>query len=389
MSIGLVIFIPSEFIIIKNIEKRDIAVFNTTKAIIKDNLYWLFKYSKKIEQISYLDSQLYELKQLILKTEINNSYNIIITDLENEIKTTNISSKNIANDNKSKQIINQYQNNNQNNKYDKIARINIKGGINNHGIRDYVGYAYFKYSSQKVKEINQEIKNIRIYTYSLFFLIIILSFWGVSKFLKKYTLKEIIKQGENQIIEFKPSFFTDESIPGNRNFEHDCAKVISSFFNTNGGYLFIGVSDDGEIQGLDRDFEYIRNRRSLNREDLIDPNKSYHDEYIRRIKGCLGRIINKEAVSILKLDIKQINNREILVIRCPPTKNLVVTKLNNNKWAIYFRQGSETIVYQVIEGSPNKNRMLSLWENIVTNFLGYNNTSRSLVWQFKNLFKQI
>ena len=56
-------------------------------------------------------------------------------------------------------------------------------------------------------------------------------------------LLEIISQGENEEIEFKTRLLN----------QHDIAKVLTAFANTNGGYLFIGVSDEGEIVGLSAD----------------------------------------------------------------------------------------------------------------------------------------
>ena len=50
----------------------------------------------------------------------------------------------------------------------------------------------------------------------------------------------IIKKGESEIIEFKPSLSDIK----------DIIIAISAFSNTKGGTILIGVSDDGKIQGV-------------------------------------------------------------------------------------------------------------------------------------------
>ena len=55
---------------------------------------------------------------------------------------------------------------------------------------------------------------------------------------KKYI--ELIKKGESLNVEFKQRFSTYEKI----------AKEMIAFANTRGGYLFLGVEDDGSIYGV-------------------------------------------------------------------------------------------------------------------------------------------
>ena len=52
----------------------------------------------------------------------------------------------------------------------------------------------------------------------------------------------IIAQGETLTVEFK----SDK----NRLHDKDLIEAIVGLANTNGGYLFVGVEDDGEITGL-------------------------------------------------------------------------------------------------------------------------------------------
>ena len=71
--------------------------------------------------------------------------------------------------------------------------------------------------------------------------------------------KEIISRGEDDFVEFKSSMrwdYKDESI--NKNLEHAIAKTISGFLNTEGGTLFIGVKDDTDICGIEKDYSTLK-----------------------------------------------------------------------------------------------------------------------------------
>lgn len=61
-------------------------------------------------------------------------------------------------------------------------------------------------------------------------------------------LKRLISQGENQQLDFKKTITSSQKI----------AKTISSFANTNGGKILIGVMDNKEISGVDLEEEMFQ-----------------------------------------------------------------------------------------------------------------------------------
>jgi len=69
-------------------------------------------------------------------------------------------------------------------------------------------------------------------------------------------IKTLIQQGENPLLEFKSSFRWDlEQNCTNRELEAVILKTIAGFLNSStGGTLIIGVSDNGVIIGLERDY---------------------------------------------------------------------------------------------------------------------------------------
>lgn len=64
---------------------------------------------------------------------------------------------------------------------------------------------------------------------------------------KKKTDAERIRSGETFKVEFKPTLFQQA---GDRDFKHEAAKTICAFLNQKGGYLYIGVADDGSVKGV-------------------------------------------------------------------------------------------------------------------------------------------
>lgn len=65
--------------------------------------------------------------------------------------------------------------------------------------------------------------------------------------MRRQELKEIIAEGESITLEFKRKFTSQEKF----------AKEIIAFANTKGGYLLIGVDDDGSIVGVNSEKEEI------------------------------------------------------------------------------------------------------------------------------------
>ncbi len=55
-------------------------------------------------------------------------------------------------------------------------------------------------------------------------------------------LKKIISEGETQEVEFKANWPSNDTI----------SKVICSLANTVGGFMIIGVNDDGEVTGIEK-----------------------------------------------------------------------------------------------------------------------------------------
>jgi predicted HTH transcriptional regulator len=81
---------------------------------------------------------------------------------------------------------------------------------------------------------------------------------GVTPPKPKLTVRDIVEAGESQTIEFKSTArYNLHTMTADPKLEHVIVKTVAGFLNAEGGILLIGVSDDGEVLGLDADFSTL------------------------------------------------------------------------------------------------------------------------------------
>jgi hypothetical protein len=150
------------------------------------------------------------------------------------------------------------------------------------------------------------------------------------------TYVELIKAGESNQVELKPTllyYHDKEGIKsGYRMFvRHIIAKVICSFLNSNGGFLFIGVGDNKEIQGLANDY-------SLARPEGKDPKDYFSLEVDKLIRDYF-----KDIASNISGEFITINEVEIFVFRVFPSKNrpIFIQGLNGKEFYVRLTTSCE------------------------------------------------
>ncbi len=81
-------------------------------------------------------------------------------------------------------------------------------------------------------------------------------------------LKDLLKEGESETVEFKPSLSQMDKI----------TESISAFSNTKGGTVVIGVGDNGEVLGV----EEIKERNQLSMAFLLRKNYAKSSGYMSK-----------------------------------------------------------------------------------------------------------
>jgi len=144
--------------------------------------------------------------------------------------------------------------------------------------------------------------------------------------------EEIISKGENSIVEFKSCLIgsKEKNIEKNSktNPEFVVAKTISSFMNSEGGTLFIGVEDNGNIIGIETDYLLLTKKRDK-------------DGYMQKFNEIVIKFIGIECSSCLKILIENVNKKDICIIGIAKSDQPVYVNLQSRK-EFYSRFGSNT-----------------------------------------------
>ena len=118
-------------------------------------------------------------------------------------------------------------------------------------------------------------------------------------------IKILINDGESKTVEFKETFSLDikDRTKQPRLIEASI-KTIAAFLNSDGGNLLIGVTDDGEIKGIDEEIE------------LFD--KSI-DKFLLRFKNNLKTRIGESIYPLIDQRLVKVGGKFVFQITCQPT----------------------------------------------------------------------
>jgi hypothetical protein len=132
---------------------------------------------------------------------------------------------------------------------------------------------------------------------------------------------ELIAKGENRYIEFKSTLRMNlhSKKPG-KEIELAWLKGIAAFLNTDGGTLLLGVTDDGEVTGLER--------------DVFENN----DKCRLHFKNLVATHIGAEMSKYIRFRIVSVAGKTVGVVYCARSPEPVFLK-NGNKEAFYIRNG--------------------------------------------------
>jgi hypothetical protein len=113
----------------------------------------------------------------------------------------------------------------------------------------------------------------------------------------------LIRKGEGKFIEFKQTF--SRNLATNKKdtgVEKASLKSIIGFLNAQGGTLLVGVSDSGEVTGIEKD---IFNSQ---------------DSYLLHFRNAVNSKIGAEFYPIIDYDIIQVMGKKLLKVDCRPSE---------------------------------------------------------------------
>ena len=146
---------------------------------------------------------------------------------------------------------------------------------------------------------------------------------------KESEIREIIIGGENEKLELKSTLrfdLRDGNV--NKKLEYVIAKTMSAFFNTDGGILVIGVDDDGNIIGLEKDIQ------TLSKQNL----DGFELHLRQTIKKYLGEYFEK----YLEISFPKIDGKSVCVIKISKSGKPIFVNFEGDE-RFYVRNGNASI----------------------------------------------
>ena len=142
-------------------------------------------------------------------------------------------------------------------------------------------------------------------------------------------MPSIIRQGEGPLLEFKSTFRWDmEQSRTNRLLEGVVLKSLAGFLNSHhGGTLLIGVADNGEIIGLENDYQTLK--------------KPNQDGFEQVIMSAIAANFGADLCSHVSILFHVIDDKTICRLIVSPSARPVFLNQGNNP-KLYIRTGGAT-----------------------------------------------
>ena len=157
---------------------------------------------------------------------------------------------------------------------------------------------------------------------------------------------EIITKGENSFCEFKETLrFCLKEKKKMKYVEESALKTIAAFLNSSGGDLFIGIDDESEIKGLEKDYETFKEK---------DKNR---DGFLKHLDNLIGKTFTNSIYPLLRIKIYEKNGLDFCRIHVKPKIGTGVLIDFNNAEHFFIRRSGSTVSLekkQIIDYIHNK-----------------------------------
>jgi hypothetical protein len=142
-------------------------------------------------------------------------------------------------------------------------------------------------------------------------------------------IESLLQSPESQSLEFKSSLRWDyEKGYTNKELEAVVVKTVVGFLNSDGGNLVIGVSDEGEVLGIEVDYD---SSASLGDRDGFE----------RHLNGILRRAIGDARLTFVTQTFHSVNGKDICQVSIEPADSPVYIDTQAGE-AFCVRQGNAT-----------------------------------------------
>lgn len=156
-----------------------------------------------------------------------------------------------------------------------------------------------------------------------------------AKFSSEHNIEKLLNSEENDWLEFKSSLRYDYKA-GNvsRELEKAALKTVAAFLNSKGGYLIVGVNDERNPLGLEKDFQ------TLQRKDK--------DGFENHFTQAFNAVIGPEFRDLVKIKFMDVGGNDVCLVEALPSHRPVYFKSDNNEH-FYMRTGNITSALKLSE----------------------------------------
>ena len=110
-----------------------------------------------------------------------------------------------------------------------------------------------------------------------------------------------VRSGENKTTEFKETFSWDiRQKQKGKHIEEASLKTIAGFLNTDGGTLFVGVHDSGEIPGVDSEIRKLH--------------KGSSDDFLLYFKDKVKTKLGEKFYPKIDWSLESVDGKKVLVV---------------------------------------------------------------------------
>jgi membrane protein YdbS with pleckstrin-like domain len=139
-------------------------------------------------------------------------------------------------------------------------------------------------------------------------------------------IHELIAGGEDQFVEFKSSLMWDyRQQKVNKNLYEPVLKNVVGFMNSTGGTVIIGVDDDGEVLGLDSDYQAMR--------------KPNADGFENVFNMAFNKMVGVEFRRFVDVAFPEIDGKQVCVLTARPASQPAYLT-HRGKESFYIRAGN-------------------------------------------------
>jgi len=143
---------------------------------------------------------------------------------------------------------------------------------------------------------------------------------------------EIIRKGENRFVEFKAALrWNIHTNQPDSKIEKSSLKTLVAFMNSDGGTLYVGVHDSGELLGIE--------------EDHFPSN----DKFLLHFGNLFADKIGREFTKYIDYEIVDVEGKNIFKAVCHRSDEPVFFKDNERQDEFYVRNGPSSIALSMSE----------------------------------------